>query len=42
MQLKKLKGGDEVLPPANQLHKALYTLKFLGVYKLPRTEFNTC
>jgi transposase InsO family protein len=28
MQLKKLKGGDEVLPSANQLHKALYTLIF--------------
>jgi hypothetical protein len=30
MQLQKLKGGDEVLPPANQLHKALYTLNFLN------------
>jgi transposase InsO family protein len=30
MQLKKLKGGDEVLSPATQLHKALYTLNFLN------------
>jgi transposase InsO family protein len=30
MQLKKLKGGDEVLPPASQLHKDLYTLNFLN------------
>jgi transposase InsO family protein len=30
MQLKKLKGGDEVLPPASQLHKALYTFNFLN------------
>jgi transposase InsO family protein len=29
MQLKKLKGGDEVLPPAIQLHKALLPLIFL-------------
>jgi transposase InsO family protein len=30
MQLKKLKGGDEVLSPTSQLHKALYTLNFLN------------
>jgi hypothetical protein len=30
MQIKKLKGGDEVLPPASQLRKALYTLNFLN------------
>jgi hypothetical protein len=30
MQIKKLKGGDEVLPPASQLHKALYTPNFLN------------
>jgi transposase InsO family protein len=30
MQLKKLKGGDEVLPPASQLHKTLYILNFLN------------
>jgi hypothetical protein len=30
MQLKRLKGGDEVLPPASQMHKDLYTLNFLN------------
>jgi transposase InsO family protein len=30
MQLKKLKGRDEVLLPASQLHKALYTLNFFN------------
>jgi hypothetical protein len=30
MQLQKLKGGDEVLPPIIQLHKPLYTLNFLN------------
>jgi hypothetical protein len=30
MQSKKLKGGDEVLPPASQMHKALYTLNVLN------------
>jgi transposase InsO family protein len=29
MQLKKLK--DEVFPPANQLHKDVYTLNFLNL-----------
>jgi hypothetical protein len=30
MQLKKLKGGDEVLPLASQLCKGLYILNFLN------------
>jgi transposase InsO family protein len=30
MQLKNLKGGDEVLPPDSQIHKALYTLNLLN------------
>jgi hypothetical protein len=30
MQLQKLKGVDEVLPPVSQLHKALYTFNFLN------------
>jgi transposase InsO family protein len=28
MQLKKLKGGDEILPSASQLNKTLYTFNF--------------
>jgi hypothetical protein len=30
MQLKKLKGEDEVFPPAIQLHKVLHILNFLN------------
>jgi hypothetical protein len=30
MWLQVLKGGNEVIPPASQLHKALYTLNFLN------------
>jgi hypothetical protein len=40
IQLKKLKGGDEVLPPGSQLHEILYTLNFFYCpeYSLTPTE----